>query len=83
MPFFVIDEQPQKQIFDSAKIRTLHGEKIMMSFVDLDPHSVVAEHSHPHEQMGMVLEGTFELTISEEGASTGVEIAHVARFNGN
>lgn len=63
MPFFVIDEQPQKQIFDSAKIRTLHGEKIMMSFVDLEPNSDVAEHSHPHEQMGMVLEGTFELTI--------------------
>ena len=63
MPFFVIDEQPQKKIFDSAKIRTLHGEKIMMSFVDLEPNSVVAEHSHPHEQMGMVLEGTFELTI--------------------
>ena len=63
MPFFVINEQPQKQVFDGASIRTLHGEKIMMSFVDLKPHSVVAEHSHPHEQMGMVLEGTFELTI--------------------
>ena len=63
MPFFVIDEQPQKHIFDGASIRTLHGDKLMMSFVNLKPHSIVAEHSHPHEQMGMVLEGTFELTI--------------------
>ena len=63
MPFFVIDEQPEKQVFDGASIRTLHGEKVMMSFVNLQPHSVVVEHSHPHEQMGMVLEGTFELSI--------------------
>ena len=63
MSFFVIDEQSEKEVFDGASIRTLHGEKIMMSFVNMKPHCVVAEHSHPHEQMGMVLEGTFELTI--------------------
>ena len=66
MPFFVIDEQPEKQVFEGASLRTLHGEKLMMSFVNLEPHSVVAEHSHPHEQMGMVLEGTFELSIDGE-----------------
>lgn len=66
MPFFVIDDQPEKGIFEGTRIRTLHGEKLMMSFVTLQPQSVVAEHSHPHEQMGMVLEGTFELTIDGE-----------------
>ncbi len=63
MPFFAIDEQPEKQVFEGVSIRTLHGEKIMMSFVHLKPQSIVAEHRHTHEQMGMVLEGTFELTI--------------------
>jgi len=63
MPFFVIDEQPEKEVFDGVRIRTLHGEKLMMSFVHLKPHDIVGEHSHPHEQMGMVLDGTFELTI--------------------
>ena len=67
MPFFAINEQPEKSIFDGkTTIRTLHGEKVMMSFVNLQPHGVVEEHSHPHEQMGMVLEGTFELTIDGE-----------------
>ena len=70
MPFFVIDEQPEKQVFDGASIRTLHGEKVMMSFVNLQPHSIVVEHSHPHEQMGMVLEGTFELSIDGECSET-------------
>ena len=67
MPFFEIEHQPEKQIFDGVKIRTVYGEKIMMSFVHFAPHSVVPSHSHPHEQMGMVLEGTFELVISGEG----------------
>ncbi len=66
MPFFKVDEQPEKQVFEDVTIRTLHGEKLMMSFVNLHPHSVVPEHSHFHEQMGMVLEGTFELSIDGE-----------------
>ena len=66
MPFFKIDQQPEKQISDGVKIRTIFGEKIMMSFVYFQPHSTVPEHNHPHEQMGMVLEGTFELVIEGE-----------------
>lgn len=66
MPFIDINTQPEKQVFDGVTIRTIHGEKLMMSYVHLQPHSTVAEHSHLHEQMGMVLEGTFELTIDGE-----------------
>ncbi|MCG9126827.1 cupin domain-containing protein [Candidatus Poribacteria bacterium] len=66
MPFLNINSQPEISVFDGVKIQTIHGEKIMLSYVHLEPHSIVAEHSHPHEQMGMVLEGTFELTIDGE-----------------
>ena len=66
MPFFVIDERPEKPLFEGVKIRTLSGERIMMSFVYFEAHGVVPEHSHPHEQMGMVLEGEFELVIDGE-----------------
>ncbi len=30
---------------------------MMMSVVDIAPHAVVEEHQHPHEQVGMLLEG--------------------------
>ena len=66
MPFFDITTQLEKQVFDGVSIRTIHGEKLMLSYVYLQPNSTVAEHSHHHEQMGMVLEGTFELTIDGE-----------------
>ena len=39
----------------------------MMSFVQFETGGAeVPEHSHPHEQMGMGLEGVFELTIDGE-----------------
>lgn len=66
MPFFDINDQPEQQVFDGVSIRTIYGENLMMSYVHLQPHSTVAEHSHHHEQMGMVLEGSFELTIDGE-----------------
>lgn len=66
MPFLDIKSQPEISVFDGVTIRTVHGEKLMLSYVYLQPHSIVAEHSHPHEQMGMVIEGTFELTIEGE-----------------
>lgn len=66
MPFLDINDQPEQQVFDGVSIRTIYGKKLMMSYVHLQPYSTVAEHSHHHEQIGMVLEGTFELTIDGE-----------------
>jgi quercetin dioxygenase-like cupin family protein len=39
-----------------------------MSFtvVELAPHSVVAEHQHPNEQIGIVLQGSLTFTIGGE-----------------
>ncbi len=48
----------------TAKIAS--GEKLMLSLVTLEPGAVVAQHSHPHEQMGLMVSGTMELTIAGE-----------------
>jgi quercetin dioxygenase-like cupin family protein len=56
----------KKEICDGVFIRVAWGKQIMMSYVDLDPNSTVPRHSHPNEQMGMVLKGKFELTIADE-----------------
>jgi len=66
MPFFDIDNHPEMQLFDGVKIRTAYGENIMMSFVHFEPNSLVPEHSHTHEQMGIVMEGRFRLTVNGE-----------------
>jgi quercetin dioxygenase-like cupin family protein len=51
------------EIFPGVEIRTTAGRGIMLSVVRLEPGSVVADHAHPHEQMGILLEGRLEFTV--------------------
>ena len=47
-------------------MRALVGSAAMMNWVTLDPGAIVPTHSHPNEQIGLVLEGAMELTIGDE-----------------
>jgi quercetin dioxygenase-like cupin family protein len=51
------DECARHTIFPGVHIRTCAADKMMLSLAELEPNAVVEEHSHPHEQVGMVLEG--------------------------
>jgi quercetin dioxygenase-like cupin family protein len=46
--------------------RVVCGENLMFSHVTLEPHTVASLHTHAQEQMGIILEGEFEMTIGEE-----------------
>jgi len=50
-------------IFPGVEIRTAAGTNLMLAVVRLEPESVVTDHSHPHEQMGILLEGKLEFTV--------------------
>lgn len=43
----------------------------MLSLVEIEPNAVVEAHSHPHEQVGMVLEGQAIFFIGEEEKTLG------------
>ncbi|PZC43039.1 MAG: Cupin domain protein [Chloroflexi bacterium] len=64
--FYSAKDANQRELALGVKLKTMWGEKIMMSLVELDPGSEVPLHSHPNEQAGMVLEGEFEFTIGTE-----------------
>jgi len=67
MPFFDLQQQPSRELFPGVWITTAWGERLMLSFVHfVRADAVVPEHSHPHEQAGMGLEGEFELVIGDE-----------------
>src|SRR4051794_28716586 len=53
-------------IFPGVTIRTCCADKMMLSYVEIEPHAVVEEHSHPHEQVGMVLDGRAVFHIGDE-----------------
>jgi quercetin dioxygenase-like cupin family protein len=51
------------QIFPGVDIYTTSCQHLMLSLVEMQPGAVVEEHSHPHEQMGLMLEGEADFTI--------------------
>jgi quercetin dioxygenase-like cupin family protein len=64
--FFTKTDGTRRELFPGVNAHIVWGTNLMVSLVDLTPHSVVEEHSHPHEQMGMVIEGRAEFTIGGE-----------------
>src|SRR4029077_2224568 len=64
--FPAAEECSRHTIFPGVHIRTCAAERMMLSLVDLEPNAVVAEHSHPHEQVGMLLEGRATFFIGGE-----------------
>lgn len=55
-----------KTIFPGVDIFTTAGRQMMLSLVEFQPGAVVEAHSHPHEQVGMVLAGQAHFFVGEE-----------------
>jgi quercetin dioxygenase-like cupin family protein len=64
--FPTADECSRHTIFPGVTIATCAADKMMMSYVELQPGSIVEEHSHPHEQVGYLLEGKAIFVIGGE-----------------
>ena len=46
--------------------RVVDGERLGLAVIELDPRSVVPEHAHENEQLGMVLSGSLEFRVGDE-----------------
>jgi len=55
-----------KELLPGILARTFWGEEMLAAVVDLDPDTELPMHSHPHEQLGIVIEGRIEFTIDGE-----------------
>jgi quercetin dioxygenase-like cupin family protein len=60
-----------QQIWDRIAARSVHGERITMSVVELDPGAVVTEHTHGNEQLGIVLRGEIDFKVGDERRTLG------------
>lgn len=70
-----------REIFPGVTITAMGGDKMMISYVDLKPHSVVELHSHPHEQMGILVKG--EMTFTIGGETRLLKVGEMWRIPGN
>jgi quercetin dioxygenase-like cupin family protein len=57
------DEIPAFAMAPGVDAKALFGEKAMFNLVELAPGSSVPPHSHPHEQLGVILSGMLALTV--------------------
>ena len=57
---------PTRDLAPGIHARVMHGHALSMMRVHIDAGSDLPEHSHPHEQGGMLIRGTLELTIGDE-----------------
>jgi quercetin dioxygenase-like cupin family protein len=64
--FYAADEASRHTIFPGVQIGTVAGDRLMLSVVEFAPRSVVEPHSHPHEQMGLLLEGELTFIVGDE-----------------
>ncbi len=66
--FFIFPKDfKERELSPRVTTRLVWGDKLMLSYVTIQPHNPIPPlHSHPHEQMGMVLEGEVTLTIGQE-----------------
>ena len=44
--------------------RFVHTDNLTLSFLTVAAGATLPEHQHPHEQVSMVMEGEFELTVA-------------------
>lgn len=71
MPFFVLHELPKLELFPGIRSALVAGEHVMLSALDMEDGGVVPEHSHPHEQAGLVIEGRLRLRIGGQERELG------------
>jgi quercetin dioxygenase-like cupin family protein len=55
-----------QRIWDGVHVRVVHGEQITLGVIELDPGSVVPEHRHENEQLGLCLSGSLVFRVGEE-----------------
>jgi quercetin dioxygenase-like cupin family protein len=51
------------ELAPGVRMRPLFGEGAMLNLLDFEPDAQVPQHSHPHEQLGLVIEGVLMLAI--------------------
>ncbi|MDX1413339.1 MAG: cupin domain-containing protein [Candidatus Promineifilaceae bacterium] len=87
MSFYTINDLAAVDMAPGLGRRAVYLDKVMLTFVDFEPGIGLPRHSHPHEQITLVLEGTVEFTLDDEtrileagqGVTVASNVPHSAR----
>ncbi len=60
-----------RRVWDGITARAVHGERLTLAVVELEPGAVAEQHNHEHEQLGMVLRGSIRFRVGDEERELG------------
>ena len=66
-----IRDLPLQQIWDGIAGRIVHGDRLTLGVVELEPGVHLPEHRHPNEQLGIVIQGSITFTVADETRELG------------
>jgi quercetin dioxygenase-like cupin family protein len=69
--FADLDELRPHQIWEGVLGRVVPGERVTFVVIELDPGTVVPEHSHENEQLGVLASGSMRFRIGDEQRELG------------
>lgn len=61
--FFKLSAEEGSSPLDGVNMRGVYGEGGQLNLIRIEPDAVVPVHSHPHEQLGIILEGMQVLEV--------------------
>ncbi|MGI8715975.1 MAG: cupin domain-containing protein [Solirubrobacteraceae bacterium] len=77
MSFLSLAGEDGFELAPGAIAKAVFGEGGMLNVVELAPGAEVALHSHPHEQLGLILTGSIMMHVDGESQACGPMDAYV------
>ena len=79
--FTSLADIPPLPIWTGVLARAVEGREVTFAIVELDPDSVVGQHQHPNEQLGIILKGSLRFNIGDESRDLRVGDTYVIPAN--
>lgn len=70
------DKLPAVTPRPGIEVRVVSGETLTSCWIRIDPETDLPIHAHPHEQIGVVVEGAIEVTIGGQTRRVGPGMAY-------
>jgi quercetin dioxygenase-like cupin family protein len=71
------EKLPRVEPRPGIEARVVSGEQMTSCWIRIEPETELPAHAHPHEQIGVVVEGAVEVTIGGEARRVGPGMAYV------
>jgi quercetin dioxygenase-like cupin family protein len=69
--FGSVESLDLRRIWEGIHGRVVHGDRLTLGVIELDPNGVVPEHQHEHEQLGVCLSGSLVFRVGDESRELG------------